>query len=62
MPGVTNPDGYGAQLEHRKAREEIIEPEDVANPYFHLHQQPKGIWALDLDMRPWQTPGWFNTG
>lgn len=56
-----NPEGYEADLKHRKAREEIIEPEDVANTYFHLHQQPKGIWTLDLDMRPWRTPAWFNT-
>ena len=45
----------------KEAPEEIIEPEDVANTYYHLHMQPRGVWTLDLDIRPWTTPAWFNT-
>ena len=56
-----DPDGYQATLDQRKASEEIIEPEDVANTYYHLHMQPRGVWTLDLDIRPWTTPAWFNT-
>ena len=56
-----DPEGYRATLDQRKASEEIIEPEDVANTYYHLHMQPRGVWTLDLDIRPWTTPAWFNT-
>ena len=36
-----------AALDARKGSEEIIEPADVAETYYHLHRQPRGIWTLD---------------
>lgn len=56
-----DPNGYQNTLDKRKSTNEIIEPVDVANTYYHLHCQPRGIWTLDLDIRPWTTPAWFNS-
>ena len=39
---------------------EIVEPAAVADTYFHLHQQPKGVWTQELDVKPWTTKAWFS--
>jgi len=42
-------------------KQEILEPVPIADTYFHLHVQPRSVWTLELDMRPWTTTPWFNS-
>ncbi|KAL2649464.1 hypothetical protein R1flu_017592 [Riccia fluitans] len=36
--------------------ERAIEPEDVGELYWHLHQQPRRAWTHEIDLRPWKEP------
>lgn len=40
--------------------QEIVEPAAVADTYFHLHSQPRGVWTQELDLKPWTTKAWFS--
>ncbi|MFH1872432.1 MAG: SDR family oxidoreductase [Pseudomonadota bacterium] len=31
----------------------ILDPEHIAENYWHLHQQPRDAWTHELDLRPW---------
>ena len=31
----------------------ILDPEHIADNYWHLHQQPRSAWTHELDLRPW---------
>jgi NAD(P)-dependent dehydrogenase (short-subunit alcohol dehydrogenase family) len=31
----------------------ILDPEHIAENYWHLHQQPRSAWTHELDLRPW---------
>lgn len=31
----------------------ILDPEAIAENYWHLHQQPRSAWTFELDLRPW---------
>ncbi len=31
----------------------ILDPDHLANNYWHLHQQPRDAWTFELDLRPW---------
>jgi NAD(P)-dependent dehydrogenase (short-subunit alcohol dehydrogenase family) len=31
----------------------ILDPEHIAQNYWHLHQQPRSAWTHELDLRPW---------
>lgn len=31
----------------------ILNPDDVAGTYWHIHNQPKSVWTHELDLRPW---------
>ena len=46
-----------AQLQ---ATESIVEPAGVADTYWHLHTQPKGVWTQELDVKLWTTKAWFS--
>jgi NAD(P)-dependent dehydrogenase (short-subunit alcohol dehydrogenase family) len=35
------------------AREEILDPEEIARNYVWLHQQRRSAWTFELDLRPW---------
>lgn len=37
----------------RLAREEILDPEEIARNYVWLHQQRRSAWTFELDLRPW---------
>lgn len=49
------------QFEQDKKEDKLVQPEALAETYFHLHRQPKSTWTLDLDVRPWSTRAWFNS-
>jgi NAD(P)-dependent dehydrogenase (short-subunit alcohol dehydrogenase family) len=37
----------------RKERDGILDPEHIADNYWHLHRQPRDAWTFELDLRPW---------
>jgi short-subunit dehydrogenase len=37
----------------RKAQDGILNPEHIADNYWHLHNQPRDAWTFELDLRPW---------
>lgn len=36
-----------------KAEDGILNPEHIAENYWHLHQQPRDAWTFELDLRPY---------
>ena len=36
-----------------KAKDGIVDPNDLADNYLMLHQQPANSWTFELDVRPW---------
>jgi NAD(P)-dependent dehydrogenase (short-subunit alcohol dehydrogenase family) len=43
-----------SDFEHRKSQNGIINPDDLAENYIWLYQQPSNAWTFELDLRPWQ--------
>jgi NAD(P)-dependent dehydrogenase (short-subunit alcohol dehydrogenase family) len=39
-----------------KARHGILNPDQIAETYWMLHQQPRSAWTHELDLRPWIEP------
>jgi NAD(P)-dependent dehydrogenase (short-subunit alcohol dehydrogenase family) len=37
-----------------KEQDGILNPDHIADNYWHLHQQPRDAWTHELDLRPWQ--------
>ncbi len=37
----------------RKDEDGILDPEHIADNYWHLHAQPRDAWTFELDLRPW---------
>lgn len=36
-----------------KDEDGILNPEAIAENYWHLHNQPRSAWTYEMDMRPW---------
>lgn len=36
-----------------KDQDGILNPEHIADNYWHLHSQPRDAWTFELDLRPW---------
>ena len=36
-----------------KDQDGILDPEHIADNYWHLHRQPRDAWTFELDLRPW---------
>jgi NAD(P)-dependent dehydrogenase (short-subunit alcohol dehydrogenase family) len=34
----------------------LLNPDDIAETYFTLHQQPRSAWTFEIDLRPWVEP------
>ena len=34
----------------------LLNPDDIAETYFALHQQPRSAWTFEIDLRPWVEP------
>lgn len=34
----------------------LLAPDDIAENYWHLHQQKRSAWTFELDVRPWIEP------
>ncbi|MBZ5790512.1 SDR family oxidoreductase [Burkholderia contaminans] len=37
-----------------KAEDGILNPDHIADNYWHLHTQPRDAWTHELDLRPWR--------
>lgn len=37
----------------QKEQDGILNPEHIADNYWHLHAQPRDAWTHELDLRPW---------
>ncbi|MCJ8170101.1 SDR family oxidoreductase [Atopomonas sediminilitoris] len=38
----------------KKDQDGILNPDHIADNYWHLHTQPRDAWTFELDLRPWQ--------
>jgi NAD(P)-dependent dehydrogenase (short-subunit alcohol dehydrogenase family) len=36
-----------------KDRDGILNPDAIAETYWHLHRQPRSAWTHEMDLRPW---------
>jgi short-subunit dehydrogenase len=36
-----------------KERDGILDPDHIAENYWHLHAQPRDAWTFEIDLRPW---------
>jgi len=34
----------------------LLAPDDIAESYYALHQQPRSAWTFEIDLRPWVEP------
>lgn len=34
----------------------LVDPDDAAEVYWHLHRQPRSAWTQELDLRPFREP------
>lgn len=41
------------QMYAKKAQDGILNPEHIAENYWHLAHQPRDAWTHELDLRPW---------
>jgi NAD(P)-dependent dehydrogenase (short-subunit alcohol dehydrogenase family) len=42
-----------AHLEQQRPPDGLLDPAAIAESFWHLHQQPRSAWTLELDLRPW---------
>ena len=49
--GIEPPGGEGASAD--RLPDSRLNPDDMAETYWMLHQQPRSAWTLELDLRPW---------
>jgi NAD(P)-dependent dehydrogenase (short-subunit alcohol dehydrogenase family) len=40
-------------LLEERGPDSLLQPEDIAETYLHLHRQAKSAWTQELDLRPW---------
>ena len=49
--------GIAPDAAERLAREEILDPNEIARNYVWLHKQRRSGWTFEMDLRPW-TESW----
>ena len=42
-----------AELEKQRPADGLLDPDAIAEAYWHLHMQTRSAWTLDIDLRPW---------
>lgn len=45
--------GFLSDYEAKKTNDGIVKPDDLAEAYVTLHEQPRTAWTFELDVRPW---------
>ena len=56
VDGAIDTEFIRTQFPERYALKEqggILDPEHIAENYWHLHQQPRDAWTFELDLRPY---------
>ena len=43
-----------AEVERQLAEDLILKPEDIAQSFLWLHNQPRSAWSHEIDLRPWK--------
>ena len=41
------------QLQQERGPDGLLDPDAIAEAYWHLHHQHRSAWTLELDVRPW---------
>jgi len=52
IDGMIESERHGHLLEER-GPDSLLKPDDIAEAYLQLHQQPRSAWTQELDLRPW---------
>lgn len=39
----------------------ILQPEHVAETYWHVANQHRSVWTNELDLRPHKEPAWYHS-
>ena len=42
-----------AELEKQRPADGLLDPDAIAEAYWHLHMQARSAWTLEIDLRPW---------
>jgi NAD(P)-dependent dehydrogenase (short-subunit alcohol dehydrogenase family) len=42
-----------AELAKERPADGLLDPDAIAEAYWHLHMQPRSAWTLEIDVRPW---------
>ncbi len=42
-----------AELEKQRPADGLLDPDAIAEAYWHLHMQGRSAWTLEIDLRPW---------
>lgn len=45
--------GMLPDYDERKANDGVVNPDDLAQNYVMLHEQPRSCWTFEMDVRPW---------
>lgn len=43
----------GRYSEAERGEDALLNPDAIADAYWHLHRQPRSAWTHELDLRPW---------
>lgn len=49
-------DNFQGMLEARDYEDNLLNPTDIAEAYWQLHNQPRSTWTFEMDLRPWAEP------
>ncbi len=41
------------ELAKERPADGLLDPDAIAEAYWHLHMQPRSAWTLEIDVRPW---------
>jgi NAD(P)-dependent dehydrogenase (short-subunit alcohol dehydrogenase family) len=45
-----------AQMYEARMPDGILRPDDIADAYWRLHDQPRSAWTFEMDLRPYKEP------
>ena len=58
---LLGPERYAQLLEEKsQGRDELLQPAEMAETYFHIAHQHRSSWTHEIDLRPWKDSPWWN--